>query len=106
MLKTAKDFAKKPKKYFVELNKNISLQNITYNKKLLEKAYYFSLNRHNNQYRESGEPFVSHPYAVANILIELKCKHMFHKKCLDESFFRGNKECPLCRENIKISNII
>ena len=36
MLKTAKDFAKKPKKYFVELNKNISLQNITYNKKLLE----------------------------------------------------------------------
>ena len=75
MLKTAKDFAKKPKKYFVELNKNISLQNITYNKKLLEKAYYFSLNRHNNQYRESGEPFASHPYAVANILIELKLDH-------------------------------
>ena len=38
----------------------------------MKKAYYFSFDRHLNQVRESGEPFASHPYAVANILINLK----------------------------------
>ncbi len=72
MLRSAKDFADQPEKYFLELDKNISCQNINYNKKLLKKAYYFSFDRHNNQFRDSGEPFASHPYAVAKILVELK----------------------------------
>ena len=72
MLKRSIDFAKKPEKYFLQLNKNINLNKISCNKSLLKKAYYFSFNRHLNQVRASGEPFASHPYAVANILINLK----------------------------------
>ena len=72
MLKYAIDFAKKPEKYFLKLDKNINLNNISYDKKLLKKAYYFSFDRHLNQVRDSGEPFSSHPYAVANILVNLK----------------------------------
>ncbi len=72
MLKSSLDFAKKPEKYFVKLNKNIHLNNINCDIGLLKKAYYFSFDRHLNQVRESGEPFASHPYAVANILINLK----------------------------------
>ena len=72
MLKSSLDFAKKPEKYFLQLNKNIHLNNIKCDIGLLKKAYYFSFDRHLNQVRESGEPFASHPYAVANILIKLK----------------------------------
>ena len=72
MLRKAKDFATKPEKYFLELDKNICLNNINYDRNLLKKAYYFSFERHNNQFRDSGEPFASHPYAVAKILIDLK----------------------------------
>lgn len=72
MLKSSLDFAKKPEKYFIQLNKNIHLNNINCDVGLLKKAYYFSFDRHLNQVRASGEPFASHPYAVANILINLK----------------------------------
>ena len=72
MLKSARDFAKKPEKYYLELNKNINFHNINCDKSLLKKAYYFSFDRHLNQVRESGEPFASHPYAVAKILVNLK----------------------------------
>ena len=72
MLKSSLDFAKKPEKYFIQLNENIQLNNINCDIGLLKKAYYFSFDRHLNQVRASGEPFASHPYAVANILINLK----------------------------------
>ena len=72
MLESSLDFAKKPEKYFLKLNNNINLNNINCDINLLKKAYYFSFDRHLNQVRDSGEPFASHPYAVANILINLK----------------------------------
>ncbi|HUO43813.1 MAG TPA: bifunctional (p)ppGpp synthetase/guanosine-3',5'-bis(diphosphate) 3'-pyrophosphohydrolase [Burkholderiales bacterium] len=37
----------------------------------LETAYHFSEVAHNGQYRESGDPYISHPLAVANILAQL-----------------------------------
>src|SRR5437879_9248694 len=39
---------------------------------LLRKAYDFSLAEHRTQKRLSGEPFVSHPLEVANVLAEMK----------------------------------
>ena len=48
----------------------------TYNRFLkpetLSKAYNFALNAHKNQKRESGDPYVIHPVAVADILSDLK----------------------------------
>ncbi|VVU95244.1 Ring finger domain [seawater metagenome] len=44
-----------------------------------------------------------------NNIILLKCNHIFHKKCLapwlehDQSV--NPKNCPLCRDKIKISNV-
>lgn len=35
-----------------------------------------------------------------NDIIELKCKHMFHKKCLDP-WVNEHKKCPLCKCDIK-----
>jgi guanosine-3',5'-bis(diphosphate) 3'-pyrophosphohydrolase len=37
----------------------------------LESAYHFSEAAHSGQFRASGEPYVSHPLAVANILAQL-----------------------------------
>lgn len=39
---------------------------------LLRKAYVFSAREHKGQVRRSGEPYLSHPLEVANILAELK----------------------------------
>jgi len=48
----------------------------TYNKFLdpdkLTKAYAFAVKAHENQKRDSGDPYSNHPIAVANILTELK----------------------------------
>jgi GTP diphosphokinase / guanosine-3',5'-bis(diphosphate) 3'-diphosphatase len=38
----------------------------------LSKAYNFALNAHKNQKRFSGLPYIVHPIAVADILVELK----------------------------------
>ena len=39
--------------------------------KLLEKAYDYAKKAHENQKRASGEPYFTHPCAVAEILIDL-----------------------------------
>lgn len=39
---------------------------------LIKKAYVFSKTEHGNQKRHSGDPYFSHPLAVAEILIDLK----------------------------------
>ena len=40
--------------------------------KLIEKAYSFALECHKSQKRHSGDPYISHPIAVADILLNLK----------------------------------
>ena len=42
------------------------------NPETLNKAYDFAIKAHSNQKRDSGDPYVFHPIAVANILTELK----------------------------------
>ncbi|MCK5714714.1 MAG: bifunctional (p)ppGpp synthetase/guanosine-3',5'-bis(diphosphate) 3'-pyrophosphohydrolase [Nitrosomonadaceae bacterium] len=37
----------------------------------LQNAYFFSQSAHSGQYRKSGEPYISHPLAVASILGKL-----------------------------------
>ena len=39
---------------------------------LLEKAYHFAQERHQNQKRETGEPYFNHCTAVAKILLDFK----------------------------------
>lgn len=39
---------------------------------LVDKAYAFASAKHTHQTRHSGEPYITHPLAVANILAELK----------------------------------
>ena len=37
----------------------------------LESAYQFSESAHHGQFRQSGEPYITHPLAVASILAQL-----------------------------------
>ena len=39
---------------------------------LIRRAYVFSAREHRGQVRQSGEPFVNHPLAVADILADMK----------------------------------
>ncbi len=40
--------------------------------KALERAYHFASEAHKNQKRKSGEPYVTHPLAVAHILADMQ----------------------------------
>ena len=55
-----------------ELLSKVRSYNKFLNTKTLTKAYNFACDAHKNQKRISGDPFVIHPVAVANILTELR----------------------------------
>ena len=55
-----------------DLIKKVKNYNPFLNQEALTKAYTFALNAHENQKRESGDPYLVHPVAVADILCELK----------------------------------
>ncbi len=42
-----------------------------YNVEKIEQAYELAREKHEGQFRESGEPYIIHPIAVAKILVEL-----------------------------------
>lgn len=55
-----------------ELINKVKSYNKFLNPEKLNKAYNFAVKAHENQKRESGDPYSIHPIAVANILTELK----------------------------------
>mgnify|MGYP003328239365 FL=1 len=55
-----------------ELINKVKSYNKFLNPETLDKAYNFAVKAHENQKRHSGDPYVIHPVAVANILTELK----------------------------------
>jgi len=55
-----------------ELISKVKSYNKFLNHNTLTKAYNFAIDAHKNQLRKSGDPYVIHPVAVANILSDLK----------------------------------
>ncbi len=55
-----------------ELINKVKSYNKFLNTEKLNKAYHFAVKAHENQKRDSGDPYSNHPIAVANILTELK----------------------------------
>src|SRR5690554_7777893 len=43
--------------------------------KLVKRAYYYAEQAHEGQQRRSGEPYISHPLAVASILADMRMDH-------------------------------
>lgn len=56
---------------FEDLSGMIAASDKNYNIEKITAAYEFSSEKHTGQYRESGEPYITHPIAVAKILLEL-----------------------------------
>ncbi len=55
-----------------KLINKVKSYNRFFNQDSLNKAYNFAVDAHKNQKRKSGDPFVIHPLAVADILSDLK----------------------------------
>ena len=55
-----------------ELINKVKSYNKFLNPETLDKAYNFAIKAHSNQKRDSGDPYIVHPIAVANILTD-KC---------------------------------
>ncbi len=56
---------------YKELENRIIATGKPYNLELIKSAYEFANIAHKDQLRKSGEPYISHPIAVASILLEL-----------------------------------
>ena len=54
------------------LQNKIDIYNPNSDRELIKKAYDFSLEAHSGQSRLSGEPYIVHPLAVANIVADLR----------------------------------
>lgn len=61
-----------PEKAYDELISKIKKYHPAENFDLVEKAYNLARDAHGDQVRKSGEPYLIHPIAVANILAELE----------------------------------
>lgn len=75
-------FFNEPKKNIGSINElSESLQNYLSDKHidLAKRAYYYAEQAHDGQIRRSGEPYVTHPLAVAGILAEM---HMDHQSIM------------------------
>ena len=57
---------------FEDLERKVHQYHPSDDLELLRKAYVFSAREHKGQVRQSGEPYLSHPLEVANILAEMK----------------------------------
>ena len=55
-----------------DLIKKVKNYNKFLNPETLSKAYLFAVNAHKDQKRDSGDPYMIHPVAVAGILCDLK----------------------------------
>ena len=60
------------KKAINRLNNNLSEYLNTSQLEQVNKAYLYASNAHSGQFRSSGDPYVSHPVAVAEILAEFQ----------------------------------
>jgi GTP pyrophosphokinase len=61
----------RPDEIFQDLIKNLQYMK-GQNLDIVSKAYQFAAHHHHMQHRQSGEPYITHPLAVANILTTLK----------------------------------
>ncbi|UCF35504.1 MAG: bifunctional (p)ppGpp synthetase/guanosine-3',5'-bis(diphosphate) 3'-pyrophosphohydrolase [Acidobacteriota bacterium] len=57
---------------YEDLEEKVLSYNSNADVELLRKAYIFSAREHKGQVRKSGEPYLTHPLEVANILAEMK----------------------------------
>ena len=55
-----------------KLNKNLSSYLNNSQLEQVNKAYLYAANAHSGQFRSSGDPYVTHPVAVAEILAKFK----------------------------------
>ena len=56
---------------FEKLITRLSDLDKNYNLTKIRSAYEFAREMHDGQFRESGEPYITHPLAVAGILVDL-----------------------------------
>lgn len=61
------------------------------------RAYEFAERAHEGQYRRSGDPYISHPLAVANILIDM---HMDHESLMAALLHDVLEDCGVGKEQL------
>ena len=76
--------------YFCGSNDIISMESQTYDN-LQDKSCIICFEEYDSQSKD--------------LIYKLKCKHIFHKDCLD-TWFKKNPTCPLCRTDINFKHSI
>ena len=67
----------------------------------VRRAYYYAEQAHDGQFRRSGEPYVTHPLAVAGILSDMHMDHqslmaaMLHDVIEDTGISKNRYQRPI-----------
>lgn len=67
---------------------------------LIEQAYHCAKEAHEGQFRRSGDPYIIHPVAVANILADL---HMDHETVMAALLHDVIEDTPVSKEDLAAS---
>ncbi|KZY61646.1 (p)ppGpp synthetase [Oleiphilus sp. HI0071] len=65
--------------------------------RLIERAYYVAKEAHEGQFRRSGDPYIIHPIAVANILADL---HLDHETLMAALLHDVIEDTPTTKEEL------
>lgn len=63
----------------------------------VKRAYFYAQQAHEGQYRRSGEPYIIHPLAVANILADM---HMDHQSLMAAMLHDVLEDTPVTKEHL------
>ena len=61
------------------------------------RAYHFAEKAHEGQYRRTGDPYITHPLAVANILVDM---HMDHASLIAAMLHDVIEDCGVSKEQV------
>ena len=81
---SVKDYREEIANAFRKLESTLLKYRPTADINLLRRAYRFARKHHLGQYRKSGEPYIFHPIAVAQILANLEMDVMEMKRKIDD----------------------
>lgn len=77
---------------------------VTLTKSEFNKFKRISLTNNNiNDYSNKECNICMEEYKLKNTLISLPCKHLFHKKCIQNWLCNEKVSCPICRKDMRIT---
>jgi hypothetical protein len=83
------------------LNQNVEDVKVTLTEEEFNKFNNIKLTKENFEKYNTQCNICIDDYKIEDIIIELSCKHLFHKECIKSWLCKENISCPVCRTDCR-----